>query len=258
MQALVVVVDHDLPVRLDVVDDRVRDAQLLEVPVAAVVGRVALRAPIEERAEVLRFLRRAHEDETVPHVHRDRVQRVAGAIEALAGLHVRGADERPRRVEGPRVVRALDHTRLRVARTRVAQPRPAMRADVEEPADRRVPPSDDDHALRADLAGDQVPGGGELLLSADADPFGGEQVRLLGLPHLRGVVGTAGEGRDRFPGLRGIEPGRGRAPEPGLGPGVGEPFGNGAHTVGYRPVRGTPGARARTTGPRQRLPARPP
>src|SRR5213075_748832 len=94
---------------------------------------------------------------------------------------------------GPRVVGTLDGFR-ETAALGFAQPRPAVAAHVVErvPLPRLV--AQQDEALAGDLDDHVVPGGGQRVVAADADPAAAEDALLLLGEHFGGRVIAPGQG----------------------------------------------------------------
>ena len=106
MQALVVVLDDDLPVGLDLVDDAPADAQLVQaVALEAVIVSMPSPQLVEERS---RGVAEVDEQEPAVGLDGDRVEREVAALEALVLVDVGRADEPAVEVERPGVVRALE------------------------------------------------------------------------------------------------------------------------------------------------------
>ena len=198
VEALVVVLDDDLPVRGDLVHEAHADPELVHLE--ALEGRDRLGA-VRERVDqrTARLPAHVHEHEARVAVDRDVVERVVRAIELLALLHVRRADQLAVQVEGPRVVRADERLArgLRPADV-VEELRPAVAAHVVEGAELAgVVPHDEDRLPR-DVADDVVAGVRDLLGAADAHPVAPPDLLALVLPDLGArVVGAAERGARR-------------------------------------------------------------
>ena len=191
MQALVVVLDEDLPVRRELGDGSMARPQLVHPPALVLQRFVGL--PFEGLAQVRAWLAEVREHEALPYLHRHRPEAERCPVELVL------ADERrpdqPAVVGvAPRVVGALDRA-LRVAvGLRVAEPRAAMPADVVEPAQLAVRAADEEQALAPDVDGDEVPRLGRLAAARDVHPFTEEDPLALELEHLRSVVIAAWQG----------------------------------------------------------------
>src|SRR4029450_123650 len=103
VEALVVVLDDQLPVRLDVIDDAVAQTEILHAPRSEFTGKVGElgRERLWARIEI-------EEDVSVPLLRADAVQRVVLTSEVGHLVHVRRANQSAVEVIGPRVIRALD------------------------------------------------------------------------------------------------------------------------------------------------------
>ena len=168
VQALVVVLDDQLPVGLDVVNDALAPAQVFHPPWAELCGKCSqLR---RQRGGV-----RIKVDEHMPGpgVGGDTIERVVVLAEVRHFVHVRRADQASVEVVGPRVIWALDAA-AENAIGLGAEPSPAMTADVVERVHARRAARDDD-ALAEQLADDEPSGPIDLFLSSRVNPHSREQ-----------------------------------------------------------------------------------
>ena len=191
MEALVVVLDDDLPVRRHLVAQPHADAQLVDA--VAVEDRDALGALLERRQERLRRIGEVDEHEPGVRPDGDRVERVRLAVEVLVLVDVRRPDEPPVEVERPGVVRALERLADVPAQLAglVEQLGPAVGAHVVERARLARLVARDDHRLAGDLADQEVARVRELLVAADADPaVEPDPLALVGVDGLARVVGA--------------------------------------------------------------------
>ena len=191
VQALVVVLDEDLPVRRELGDGSMARPQLVHPPALVLQRFVGLL--FERLAQVRPWLAEVREDEALPDLHRHRPEAERCPVELVL------ADERrpdqPAVVGvAPRVVGALDRA-LRVAvGLGVAEPRAAMPADVVEPAQLAVRAADEEQALAPDVDGDEVPRLGRLAAACDVHPLTEEDPLALELEHRLSVVIAAWQG----------------------------------------------------------------
>ena len=178
--ALVVVLDGDLPVRLQLVVVRRPGHQPLAPP---------RRDEVAERAEVL--LERpgppvdVDEDPAAPLGVRDGQQAHDLAVEVGDVAEVGGQPQRPVELVAPRVVRALDHApdgRRAAGQQLVA----AVPADVGEGVDRAAVVPREEHAGGPDAQRLLGPRLGQVLQAAGAHPAAVEEV--LALPGQHGGV----------------------------------------------------------------------
>ena len=130
MQALVVVLDDQLPVRLHVVDDAVAEPEVLPCARRGTWRRAGPELLGERRGRSLQV----EEDVPVPDRGVHAVQRVVGLAEVRHFVHVRRADQPSVEVVGPRVIRDTGCCRRTVPVASVADARAAMAADVVERA----------------------------------------------------------------------------------------------------------------------------
>src|SRR5258707_13643526 len=125
MQALVVVLPEYFPIALDGLDQDVADDQLSQGPRVEPIQR-----QIENLFERRRIVGQRSEDETIPFLHADLVQRKIGHVEA-AGVSLGGrAQQVPLQVVGPRMVRADDAAGAQYSLGLAAQGRAAMLTGV--------------------------------------------------------------------------------------------------------------------------------
>ena len=191
MQALVVVLDHDLPVRGDLVDDADADPQLLHPE--PLEHRDALGACLQELHQRPGLAgREVREQEPRMRLDGEGVQRVVGAVEPLVLLDVRRADQAPAQVVGPGVVRADERLPHRTGRGLVVEElRAAVAAHVVEAVQHAVLVANHEHGLAGQVAHDVVAGVRELLGPSDAHPVAEPDPFALILVYGgAGVVGT--------------------------------------------------------------------
>ena len=196
VQALVVVEDDQLPVRLHVVDDAAAETEIAHAPrgerdradprVALAGQRAAGGLPGQRRDP-------AREKRT-----RCRPNLAAGAMQRIVvlrelGRHVRRREQLAVERVGPVVIRALDAID-EMTFGLIAQPRAAMAADVEQRVNlaRRV--ARDDDALVAERAREVVAGVRNLIGAAGADPAVEIEALELGAIEVRVGVEAAGKG----------------------------------------------------------------
>ena len=168
VQALVVILDNQLPVGLDVVDDPSSQAEILHAPGAELAGKVGelFRQPVRRSG---RMTIEVEEEVSVPDLDRDAVQGKVLLLEMRHFVHVRRPDEAPIEAVGPRVVRALDAAGELAGRLR-AESRAAMPTDVVEGVHASVRRSRDDDAVARHVAEDELAGACDFLGPASADP----------------------------------------------------------------------------------------
>ena len=199
MEALVVVLDDDLPVGRDLVAQPDADAQLVDA--VAVEDRDALGPLLERRHERLGRVGEVDEHEPGVRPDRDLVERVRLALELLVLVDVGRPDEPPVEVERPGVVRALEGLADMTAQLAglVEQLGPAVGAHVVERAWLAALVPGHDHRLAGDVADEEVAGVRELLVAADADPaVEPDPLALVGVDRVARVVG-AGQRRPGRP-----------------------------------------------------------
>src|SRR5262249_9287978 len=143
------VLDHDLPVGLDLVLDRLADRQRAdavggEAPDVAEPRRELWQNQLRHR---WRILGEAHPHEPLPEVEGHRNQTEGVPVEAGHVLKPRRAQEAAIQPVGPGVIAALKRPRL--APVDRAEPGAAMPTDVEEGAERAVVTPDNENALAA-------------------------------------------------------------------------------------------------------------
>jgi hypothetical protein len=190
--ALVIVLNDDLPVRLD--DIVVTDGG--DEPFALVGG--------EEIAEVANvFLegrppsRRVDEQPSLPFGHVDRLQRIVDAIEVLPVAEVGCSLEGAVQAVNPCVIRAFDDC-ARHASSLFQELVAPMPANVEEPAESPRQVAHQEHALGADPDCLSVSGSCQVDGSADAYPGLFEEVGLLPVEDVGRRVGRGGK-REALP-----------------------------------------------------------
>ena len=191
MQALVVVLDDDLPVGPDLVDGDLRDPQVCQSDPGQLQRLVLLVGEVLEQGTRL-LAREVDEDEPLPDVDVDRPERGRCAVD-LVLLDHRGRHERAVQGVAPRVVGTAQvgpHLALLV----VADPGPPVSADVVERPDLLVLAAHDQDALVGDLHPHPGAGPGHPLGTPDVDPVAVEHLRLVEGVGLLGVVGGTGEG----------------------------------------------------------------
>ncbi len=188
--ALAVVLADELPVRVDFVGDRVRDAELGEVEPREMGRQVA--EPLDQWR---RLLGQADEDEALPRLHPHADEPEVLHVEVVEVLGVLGADEVPLEVVDPGVVRALepDGRATRLLDDRGA----AMAADVVERAQVTVATAGDQQRLVVDRRQEVRARRRGILLAPDDHPLAAEPLAPLEIVDRRVVVGPAGQQRRR-------------------------------------------------------------
>jgi hypothetical protein len=168
MQALVVILDDQLPVRLHVVDDAAPEAQVLHSP---------RTEAIDQGTELFRQRRsglgQIQEHMAVPLVGTYCVEREVALPEVRDFVHVRRADQASVEVVGPRVIRALDAARKLSGLLR-AQPRPAMTAHVMEGGHTTRGVARDHDVVAVQLANDELSRTLDLLGTGGIEPHTAE------------------------------------------------------------------------------------
>ena len=199
VQALVVVLDDDLPVGLDLVHQTDADPELVHLE--ALEGRDRLRAVGERLHQRPRLAGEVHEEEPGVAVDRYTVERVGRPLEELVLLHVRRADQLTVQVVGPRVIRT-DERLADVAGPLeiVDELRSAVAADVVEAAQLAGLGPHHEDRLACDVANDVVAGVRDLLGPAGTDPVAPPDPLSLTLVHLPAGVVAAFERGARVPG----------------------------------------------------------
>ena len=153
MQALVVVLDVDLPVRFHLGDRPVRDAQVGQ---AEALERQRLVLLAGERLEQrFRLVGEVDEDEARPRVDGNRPEPEGVAVDLVLADH-RRSDQLPVERVGPGVVWALDRASHPARRGLLAQARSPVTADVVEAAQLLVLAPDDDGALPGDVGHEEI------------------------------------------------------------------------------------------------------
>ena len=190
MQALVVVLQHDLPVGLHLHRGDVPDLQLGQAEPGQVHGVVLLVLEVLDQWPRL-LAREVDEDEPLPDVGVHRPQGGRRPVDLLLLDHRRG-DQSPVQGVAPRVVRTAD-VAARVALLVVAQPGSPVPADVVEAADLVVLPAHDQQALATELDPHPRPRSLEAFRSSDVDPVAVEDPLLVEAVRLLRVVRRAGQ-----------------------------------------------------------------
>src|SRR5437660_11475361 len=156
------------------------------------ISRVAAPEVLAERRAART---QAREDEPpIARQARDARQAVGALVERPAAPGVRDTQELAAQAVGPAVVRTGKGPR--VALRGRAHHRPAVRAAVQKDRDAALAPSDHEHRLRAEGAGDEVAGPGNLALVAHEDPAAmkdplhlvGEDPRIRVERHVNAIV----------------------------------------------------------------------
>src|SRR2546426_10956685 len=107
-----------------------------------------------------------------------------GFIESVDFVHVRSAKQSAIQIVGPGMVRALDRL-VQPAAFYLAEPRPAMAADIVETTDFAllIPQNDETFARR--VRGKIIPTGRDLILVPHAQPLRGKDTLLFFRKNLR-------------------------------------------------------------------------
>jgi hypothetical protein len=180
--ALAIVLEDDLPVRLDHVVDAVRDLALLER-----VRRHLRRDRLDGIREIGRVVGEVHEDQAGDVVERHRKQPELGAVDLELALRRR--DQLAVEIVGPAVIGADELAGM--AMLVVADARAAMAAEIVEGADLAVLAAHHDDHLRADPPGEVVAALWDRAGVAGEQPAAVEDVAQVRLEHLgRGVEGA--------------------------------------------------------------------
>ena len=228
VEALVVVLDHDLPVRRDLADGLVGGAELAEPEPLVLDDRpLALRG--QAVAQPVRRLSEVHEDEALPDLDRDRPEAVFGPVD-LVFLHERRADQLSVERIAPGVVAALDRAAQATGRLLVTQARPAMTTDVVEATQLAVLAPYDEDALPDHIDGKKIAGFGERVDPARIDPVPEEDLLPFDGEDLRRVVITTGK-REAGPPMAIRKSTSSRRPNSGANDAAGD-----AHSVGVRSI----------------------
>ena len=169
VQALVVVLDDQLPVGFDVVNDALAPAQVFHPPCAELCGKCSQLRRQAAAAFGSRLMNTCPAQVSAA----TRLQRVVVLAEVRHFVHVRRADQASVEVVGPRVIWALDAA-AENAIGLGAEPSPAMTADVVERVHARRAARDDD-ALAEQLADDEPSGPIDLFLPSRVNPHAREQ-----------------------------------------------------------------------------------
>src|ERR1700730_13285508 len=106
-----------------------------------------------------------------------------GFIKTLHLVHVRRADQPPVEAIGPSMIRTLN--RGRVAILFLAQPRPAVTADVVESAHPCLLIANTNQTFTGHLLDEIIPSFGNLTLMPDEHPLAGEDFLLFLCKNLR-------------------------------------------------------------------------
>src|SRR3989475_2947414 len=164
MVALLLVLDEDVPIRVDVVRFVRGESKLWERE------RIELREESPEfvlKGGGLRIQIRPHE--TAPRFEPNPVQAALLLLEVHEGFRVRCSDKPTLRRIGPTVIRTDDGTKLRPRRF-LHEARPPMAADVVEGPYDTVRATDHDDTLTANLTGEEIPRSSDLVLAAQVHP----------------------------------------------------------------------------------------
>src|SRR5262249_21429099 len=192
VEALVVVLDEDLPVGLQLRHGLPRGAQLVHLPRLVHQRLVALR--LELVADTILGRAEVDEHEPLPHVDLHRPEREGRAVE-LVLADERRADQLPVVRIAPGVVRTLDRALRVPVRLGVADPTAAMAAHVVETVELPVLAADDEDALADDVDREEVPRLGRLVGASGVEPLPEEDLFALELEDLGSVVVAAGKSR---------------------------------------------------------------
>jgi len=182
--ALAVVLEDDLPVRLDHVVDLVRDLG----PRNGVRRHLAADGGQRLR-EVRRIVGQRDEEQSCRVLERDRLQAEFAPVNAELLLAVE--NQRPVQLVGPAVIGA-DHA-VAIAVFLAAQDRSAVATHIVEGADDAVAAAHDQHLGVTDLPGQEVAGLGHLEAVADENPVPVENPLQIGLEHRRVGVERPGQ-----------------------------------------------------------------
>src|SRR5882724_5768694 len=125
MQALVVVFPENLPIALDGLEQDVADDQLSEGPRVEPIQR-----QIENLLKRRRIVGQRNEDESIPFLHADLVERKIGHIETAGVSFRRSAQQIPLQIVSPSVVRTDDGAGAQQSIGLAAQGGAAMPAGV--------------------------------------------------------------------------------------------------------------------------------
>src|SRR5258708_3762785 len=164
VQTLGVILDDQLPIRLQMVDTPLDHLELFHSPWPEL---------LVETGEVLREGHRTSgeidENVSIPDRAGNRVQRIVSLTEAAHFFHVRRAGERAIKFVRPGMVLAL-YASGKPAVVVFAQERTAMPADIVKSANAALLVTHDDHAGIGDVANKIVAGAGNLVRAAGAEP----------------------------------------------------------------------------------------
>src|SRR5688572_13500181 len=163
-----IILEDQFPVRLHVVFNSPRGVEFREVPMRELSGQ--RREHFRERYGTLGEV---YENESFPYRQGHRMQRMLRFIEALDFVHVRGTDQSAIQTIRPGMVRALE----RLAELPVlflAQPCPAMAADIIESARLPALVPQDNQAFTRHLCHEISTGLRDLALMANTQPLCGK------------------------------------------------------------------------------------
>src|ERR1700682_910079 len=200
VQALVIVLNNELPVGLHFVNDPPVQTQIAHTP-----WREFLWQFRELLFQRLRVPAQMQEDVAIPDAGAYRVQRIVLASEAWL-VHVRRAEEPAIEIVGPAMIGALDASR-EIPLARRADARAAVPADVvERPQDDRAIAHDDD-AFAGKFAqeiiarvGDALgPAGAEPAMEVEAPHLPAKNCRVGVVTRRKGLRTVAGHGSSSRP-----------------------------------------------------------
>src|SRR5438309_7904721 len=123
-----VILEHQLPVRLHVIDNPLRGSQSAQIPLPKFPSK--RREPVRQWH---RFLGQVHKNETLPNPDSHREERVVFPSEAPHLVHVWRADQAAVEAIGPGMIGTLDCGRM--SSLLFAEARSAMPADIVKSAD---------------------------------------------------------------------------------------------------------------------------
>ena len=189
VQALLVVLDDDLPVGRDLGNGAHADAQVGQTE--ALEPDELLAVLYDPGLERRGFLGQADEHEALPHVRRHRPQRQRVLVDVVVA-EVRCGDESAVECVRPRVVRAHERA-LRAVAALVAQARATMAADVGERVEDAVEVAGDQDALAGDVDHRAIASGQRVGAHRHEPPTVEEPLSLDLVDRVGCVVGT-GEG----------------------------------------------------------------
>src|SRR5262249_55966984 len=192
VEALVVVLDEDLPVGVQLGHGLARGLQLAHLPGLVLQGQVTL--VLERLANTLAGLAEVDEGESLPDVDLDGPQRERRAVELVLVDERRPDQVAVVRVR-PGVVRALDRPLRVPVRLGIADARAAVTAHVVEAAQLAVLAADEEDALPHDVDGEEIPRLRRLVGATGVEPLAEEDLLPLELEHVRSVVIPSVESR---------------------------------------------------------------